>query len=445
MPDATPLRIAVTGSAGVGKTTLATALAARLDLPLVPEEMREHLVAAGRPLSRCAPGEVRAILDGLWRTRRDRERALGAFVADNCALDFAAYALHHGALDELGDTRSPLLLEPAAHVRSYDAVLVLPFGAIPYQRDGVRPDSASSQLRYQLLLEALLQRETDPRRVHHLPPSCTRLEDRVAWAVSRLPPQPRPASAGGATGRVYLVGAGPGDPDLLTCRALALMQSADAVAHDELVPPAVLALAGPRVELVPVGRRHHGSSRHPLRLHPEVLTRARAGQVVVRLKAGDPFVFGRGGEEAEELAQAGVPFEVVPGVSAALGAAARALIPLTHREHASDVTFASGHDLLGCKGTRSDWSKLAGPGTLVLYMASRALAANMARLLEMGRAPATPAAWVADATRPEQQVVVGTVADLAERVAETQRGDAPALVVVGEVVALRARLVGGQA
>jgi len=244
-------------------------------------------------------------------------------------------------------------------------------------------------------------------------------------------------------GWVYLVGAGPGDPGLLTLRAAELLGTADVIAYDELVPRAVLSLAEGQTELVAVGRRHHGSSRHPLRLHPEVLARARAGQVVVRLKAGEPFVFGRGGEEAEELAEAGIPFDVVPGVSAALGAAASALIPLTHREHASDVTFASGHDLLGRKGTQSDWSKLAGSGTLVLYMASRSLGANLARLVALGRSPATPAAWIASATRPDQQVVVGTIADLAERVAALQGGDAPALVVVGEVVGLRARLAAG--
>ncbi|HET9555259.1 MAG TPA: uroporphyrinogen-III C-methyltransferase [Anaeromyxobacteraceae bacterium] len=246
-------------------------------------------------------------------------------------------------------------------------------------------------------------------------------------------------------GFVHLVGAGPGDPGLLTVRALELLRAAEVVAHDELVPPAILALCHPGAELVAVGRRHHGSSRHPLRLHPAVLERARAGRVVVRLKAGDPFVFGRGGEEAEELAEAGIPFDVVPGVSSALGAAASALIPLTHRDHASDVTFASGHDLVAERPSRSDWARLARPGTLVLYMASRALAPNLARLVALGRPASTPAAWIAAATRPEELVVVGTLADLAARVAAREPGEAPALVVVGEVVALRERLLGAPA
>ncbi len=243
------------------------------------------------------------------------------------------------------------------------------------------------------------------------------------------------------TGRVDLVGAGPGDPGLLTVRALELLRAADVVAYDELVPEAILALAAPDAERLAVGRRCHGRTREPMRLHPAVLERARAGKRVVRLKAGDPLVFGRGGEEAEELAAAGVPFEVVPGVSAALGAAAATWIPLTHREVSSDVTFATGHDLTPEAGPgRSDWGRLAAGGTLVLYMASRSLARNLGRLVQHGRAATTPAAWISAATRPEQEVVVGTLADLAARVGD-RRGDAPALVVVGEVVAIRERLL----
>lgn len=246
-------------------------------------------------------------------------------------------------------------------------------------------------------------------------------------------------------GHVALVGAGPGDPGLLTVRAVELLRAADVVAYDELVPAVLLELASPAAERIPVGRRCHGRHREPMRLHPAVLERARAGKRVVRLKAGDPFVFGRGGEEGEELAAAGVPFEVVPGVSAALGAAASALIPLTQRGVSSDVTFATGHDLTAGGGPgQSDWARLAGGGTLVLYMASRSLAGNLARLVELGRPASTPAAWIAAATRPEQEVVVATLADLAARVGE-RSGESPALVIVGEVVALRARLLAGAA
>jgi cob(I)alamin adenosyltransferase len=238
------------------------------------------------------------------------------------------------------------------------------------------------------------------------------------------------------TGRVFLVGAGPGDPELLTVRAHHLLRRAEVLAHDELVPPAILALAPARAERLAVGRRH-GDGPTSYRLHPLVLERALAGRDVVRLKAGDPMVFGRGGEEAEALAAAGVPFEIVPGVTAALGAAAGAGIPLTHRDCASDLTFATGHGVDGSHLHVSDWDAIArARGTVVLYMAAHKLGACTARLLAGGRAPGTPAAYVEAASTPAQRVVVGTLADLAERVGPVT-GEAPGLVVVGEVVARR--------
>jgi cob(I)alamin adenosyltransferase len=242
-------------------------------------------------------------------------------------------------------------------------------------------------------------------------------------------------------GTVYLVGAGPGDPDLLTVRARDLLAVADVVAHDALVGPAILALARPGAELLAVGRRHGGGPT-AYRLHPDVIARAAAGHLVVRLKAGDPLVFGRGGEEAEELAAAGIPFEIVPGVCAALGAAAYAGIPLTHRDCASDVALLTGHDVDGSHPSHTDWSAAArGAGTLVLFMASRALAANLARLVAGGRAPATPAAYIAAATTPDQRVVTGTLDTLAADVARAGVDPAaPALVIVGDVVRLRERL-----
>lgn len=240
------------------------------------------------------------------------------------------------------------------------------------------------------------------------------------------------------TGMVYLVGAGPGDPGLLTVRALELLRAADVVAYDELVSKAILSLVRPEAELLAVGRRH-GEGAIDYRLHPEVLARAKAGRTVVRLKAGDPLIFGRGGEEAEELAEAGIPCTIVPGISAALGAAAYAGIPLTHRLHASDVTFLSGHDIAGSRSL-TDWSKAAdGKGTLVLFMAARKLSANLQRLIQAGRSAETPAAYIASATTPEQHVIVGTLATLPEKVRTVDLA-IPALVIVGDVVGLRERI-----
>ncbi len=246
------------------------------------------------------------------------------------------------------------------------------------------------------------------------------------------PPEPR--------GVVYLVGAGPGDPRYLTLRAAELLSQAEVLAYDELVPEPLLARVPPGAERIAVGRRHGDPSPDWERIHPAVLARAREGKRVVRLKAGDPFVFGRGGEEAEALREAGIPFEVVPGISAALGAAAAALIPLTHRDLASDVTFATAHDL-ATEGGRTDWRRLSTGGTLVLYMGAKGIARNLARLVELGWDRATPAAWVAAATRPNQRVVTGTVGDLAERVAG-ERHPGPALLIIGDVVALRDRILG---
>ena len=240
------------------------------------------------------------------------------------------------------------------------------------------------------------------------------------------------------TGMVYLVGAGPGDPGLLTVRALELLRAADVVAYDELVSKAILALVRPEAELLPVGRRH-GEGTIGYRLHPDVLARVKAGRTVVRLKAGDPLIFGRGGEEAEELAEAGIPCTIVPGISSALGAAAYAGIPLTHRLHASDVTFLSGHDVEGSQSL-TDWTKAAsGKGTLVLFMAARKLSANLQRLIQAGRSAETPAAYIASATTPEQHVIVGTLATLPGKIQYVDLA-IPALVIVGDVVGLRERI-----
>jgi uroporphyrin-III C-methyltransferase/precorrin-2 dehydrogenase/sirohydrochlorin ferrochelatase len=234
-------------------------------------------------------------------------------------------------------------------------------------------------------------------------------------------------------GKVWLVGAGPGDPELLTVRAARLLSNARIVAYDELVSTAVLAVAPRDAERIPVGRRANGHRHHDGRIHPLIVERALAGVDVVRVKGGDPFVFGRGGEEAEELALAHIPFEVVPGISAALGAAATANIPLTHRECASSVTFATAHAALGDADLRANVTR---DGTLVFYMGLARLGPTCEGLIAAGRSPATPAAIVSRASLPDARVVVATLADLPARASEV-RLVGPALLIVGPVVARR--------
>jgi uroporphyrin-III C-methyltransferase len=234
-------------------------------------------------------------------------------------------------------------------------------------------------------------------------------------------------------GKVWLVGAGPGDPELLTVRAHRLLATARVVAYDELVSPEILAIAPATAERIPVGRRAQGCRHHEARIHPLIIERALDGSDVVRLKGGDPFIFGRGGEEAEELAIARVPFVVVPGISAALGAAAAAHIPLTHRECAASVTFATAHAVEGAADISAN---VTSEGTLVFYMGLGRLEETCAALVTSGRAPETPAAVISRATLPGARLVIGTLADIGARVREASI-EAPAILVVGEVVARR--------
>ncbi len=237
-------------------------------------------------------------------------------------------------------------------------------------------------------------------------------------------------------GKVFLVGAGPGDPELLTLKAARILCDADVVAYDELVSPEILALAPKGAERIPVGRRANGCRHHASRIHPAVIERALEGKVVVRLKGGDPFIFGRGGEEAMELAEANVPFEVVPGISAALGAAASTHIPLTHRDVATSVTFATAHladDAKNAAGGAT--SQLPPTGTLVLYMGLGKLDETVAALVRSGRAPETPVAIVSHATLHDERTLTGTLVTIVALAAATPV-PAPALIIVGDVVAL---------
>jgi len=237
-------------------------------------------------------------------------------------------------------------------------------------------------------------------------------------------------------GRVYLVGAGPGDPDLLTLRAHRILTHAQVVAYDELVGPEILALVPPGAERIAVGRRK-GTCPNAPSIHPAVLERALEGVDVVRLKGGDPMIFGRGGEEAAELAALRVPFEIVPGISAALGAAASSGIPLTHRDASSSVTFATAHLREGASGAVESLAARVPPaGTVVLYMGISTLRDTADRLVQDGRSPETPACVISRATLPDERSVEGTLATIADLVAEAAL-PTPALVIVGDVVARR--------
>ena len=234
--------------------------------------------------------------------------------------------------------------------------------------------------------------------------------------------------------KVYLVGAGPGDPELITIKGRRLLERADAVLYDHLANPALLDLAPPEAERIYVGKKKSVHAFTQEEICGMLIDRARRGLHVVRLKGGDPFIFGRGGEEAEALAAAGVAFEIVPGVTSPLGIAAYTGVPLTHREHTRLVTFVTGHD-----PTLIDWSKVGTTETLVIFMGITCFDQIARELIAHGRSPDTPAMAVRWGTRPDQQTLAGTLATLPELI---RRHDLkpPATVIVGEVVALRDRL-----
>ncbi|MGH2957800.1 MAG: uroporphyrinogen-III C-methyltransferase [Solirubrobacterales bacterium] len=236
-------------------------------------------------------------------------------------------------------------------------------------------------------------------------------------------------------GVVYLVGAGPGDPGLITARALELIASAEVVVHDRLIPPEALAGARPDAEVLYVGKEPDDASVPQAEIEKLLIDRARAGHSVVRLKGGDPFVFGRGGEEAEALSAAGIPFEVVPGVTAGVAAPAYAGIPVTHREDASAVAFVTGHEDPRKEETVIDWEALGRfPGTLVLYMGVRRLPEIAERLIGAGRDPTEPAAVIERGTLPRQRVIEGTLGGIAAGAREAGVKP-PAVTVIGPVAA----------
>lgn len=231
-------------------------------------------------------------------------------------------------------------------------------------------------------------------------------------------------------GTVYLVGAGPGDPDLITVRGLSLLRQADVVVYDRLVHPALVDEANPAAERIYVGKAAGRHTCPQAEINTLLVARAQQGLSVVRLKGGDSFVFGRGSEEALTLVGAGVPFEIVPGVTSAIAVPAYAGIPVTHRGVSSAFTVVTGHT---CDDSVQDWAALAKAGTLVILMGLRALPHIAASLVEAGCTPETPVAVIGSGSTAEQEVVVGTLADIGDRAAALR---SPATIVVGEVVRL---------
>ncbi|MCA1657457.1 MAG: uroporphyrinogen-III C-methyltransferase, partial [Actinobacteria bacterium] len=247
----------------------------------------------------------------------------------------------------------------------------------------------------------------------------------------------RASEGGRVPGTVYLVGSGPGDPGLLTRRSLELIAAADAILYDRLIPEGVLEGARPDAVLRYVGKQPGGPSMGQEDIASLLVELAGEGRTVVRLKGGDPFVFGRGGEEASALAEAGIPFEVVPGVTAGVAAPAYAGIPVTHRADASGVAFVTGHEDPGRTASALDWPALASfPGTLVFYMGVGNLSAIADRLIAAGRSANEPAAVVERGTMPGQRTVTAPLGEIAARAAAADLGP-PAVTVVGAVTRLR--------
>ena len=264
------------------------------------------------------------------------------------------------------------------------------------------------------------------------------LEEHRAEISVRLERGRRRKRIAARPGKVHIVGAGPGDPDLLTIRALGLLRSADAVIYDYLVPAEILSLASAKAVRICFARRGrtsgHGAVLKQNAIHEAMVRLAREGKSVVRLKSGDPLVFGRGGEEAEHLSREGIPFEIVPGITAAMGCAAAAAVPLTHRGRSSTVIFVAGHETDDKGESTVDWSRMPKDGTLAVYMGVGRVAAIAGGLAAAGFPPDTPFAIVENGNRPDQRIVRGALSAL-PRIAADSGVRSPAILFVGRTAA----------
>lgn len=243
-------------------------------------------------------------------------------------------------------------------------------------------------------------------------------------------------------GKVYLVGAGPGDPGLMTIKGKTLLEHADVVIYDALISPPILAMINPKAEHINVGKRRGHHSKIQSETTQLLIKKAQTYAVVVRLKGGDPFVFGRGGEEMEDLVKAGVAVEVVPGITSGIAAPAYGGIPITHRGYSSSVTFVTGHEMVGKYRPQVNWQAIAqGSQTIVIYMGVHNIPYIISQLTEGGLSPTTPIALIRWGTCPQQEELIGTLETIVKQV-KKQQFESPAIAIVGQVVNLHFLLSG---
>ncbi|WP_256646569.1 siroheme synthase CysG [Thermomonas paludicola] len=442
-------RVLVVGGGSVAARKIEALLEAGADIALVAPALDaalRDLVRAGR-ITHLAPAFAPAQLDAAWLVVAATDDA-----RVNRAVSEAAQARRIWA-NVVDDAELASAQLPARVQRGPLQIAISSGGAAPMLARHLREQleaqldeslGALAQLladmrgRIRALLPELGERRAFFRRV--LAGSAQSLLRRGdADAARRNVEAELHATTPARRGRVALVGAGPGDPGLLTLRALRLLNEADVILHDRLVSDEVLALARRDATRIEVGKRlggnHHATQQ---RIHALMIELAQAGKHVVRLKGGDPFVFGRGGEELEALRERGIDYEVVPGITAAVACAAHAGIPLTHRDHAQSLRLLTAHARDG--EASHDWAALAQPGqTLAFYMGVSGLEQLRDNLVGHGLAASTPFALVENGSRPQQRVVAGTLAEL-PALARLHGVQAPALLIVGEVAALAPRL-----